>query len=193
MNLLSNQHGFSYILTLTIVMIMGIMLGMVGQSWKSLKQRELEEEMIYRGDLIAEIINQKFDCKNAKKTSGAANLNQFLWPEKSPSGTILDDLVIGKDEACVGKATRKFRLRKSAIIDPMTGKQWQIVKPVGDPTRFAGVMSESTEEPFKKNFSNIYDSKMLDDKKKYSEWQFTWELKQPVTQQPVSQNPVPTK
>ncbi len=73
--------------------------------------------------------------------------------------------------------TRKFRLRPSAAIDPFTNNQWQLVKPVGDATRFAGVVSDSKDEPFRKKFQTIYNSNLLDDKKQYSDWMFTWELK----------------
>ena len=102
-----------------------------------------------------------------------------MWPIESPKGTILDELVTGKEETYIGKPPKKFRLRASAAIDPMTNKQWQIFKPVGDATRFAGVMSDSMEEPLRKSFKSIYDSKLLDDKKMYSDWSFTWELKKP--------------
>jgi type II secretory pathway pseudopilin PulG len=183
--IVANQRGFSYILALTIVMVMGIMLGMVGQSWKSLKQREQEEEMIYRGDQVAEIIYQRYKCM------GLPNINQNLWSINSPNGTILDDLVIGKEEKCPAKngTTVKYRLRSSATIDPMTGKQWKIATPIGDVTRMAGVMSESTDEPYRKSFKNIYDSKLLDEKKQYSDWAFTWELKKTVPQI-QNQNPI---
>jgi type II secretory pathway pseudopilin PulG len=180
MKFVMNQNGFTYILALTVIMIMGIMLGMVGQSWKTIKQRELEEEMIFRGDQIAELVYQKLLCKNANLSQ--ATVNQFLWTASSPNGTVLDDLIIGKEERCTNRTTKQFRLRASAAIDPMTIKQWQIVKPVGDPTRFSGVASESIEEPFRKSFKSMYDSKLLDDKKQYSDWQFTWELKNPVQQ-----------
>lgn len=181
MKFVSNQNGFTYILALTVIMIMGIMLGMVGQSWKTIKQRELEEEMIYRGDQVAELIYQRHLCMGLTPP-------QNLWTiTNSVNGTILDDLVIGKEENCPTKnrIRKKYRLRSSAIIDPMTNKQWQIVKPVGDITRFAGVMSESTDEPFRKSFKDKYDSQLLDEKKQYSDWQFTWELKKSV---PQSQN-----
>lgn len=183
----ANQRGFTYIVVLTVVMIMGIMLGMVGQSWKTLKQRELEEEVIFRGDQVAEVIYQRLMCKNANMAQ--TTVNQFLWISASPNGTVLDDLVIGKEEKCMNGTTRTFRLRKSATIDPLTNKQWKIVKPVGDDTRFAGVASESADEPRRRSFKDIYDSKILDDKKQYSEWTFTWELKQPVTQNPTSNQP----
>jgi type II secretory pathway pseudopilin PulG len=177
MKAIANQNGFTYILALTVVMIMGIMLGMVGQSWKKIKQRELEEELLFRGDQVAEVVYQKMLCGNTGLDPLKAN--QSLWPVNSPNGTILDDLVIGKEEPC-NKSTKKFRLRPSAALDPTTNKQWQIIKPVGDTTRFLGVASVSTEEPLRKTFKDIYDSKLLDDKKQYSDWSFTWELKQNV-------------
>lgn len=179
MKSLANQNGFTYILALTIVMIMGIMLGMVGQSWKTIKQRELEEEMIFRGDQVAEIIYQRLLYMKAGLQP--TQVNQFLWTVSSPNGTILDDLVIGKEETFSGK-TKMFRLRPSAILDPITNKPWQILNPVGDNTRFLGVASNSNKEPLRKSFKSIYDSNLLDDKKKYSEWSFTWELKQELLQ-----------
>lgn len=178
MKLLANKNGFTYILALTVLMIMGIMLGMVGQSWKMLKQRELEDEMIFRGDQIAELIYQKLISKNANLTQ---NTNLFLWPVESPKGTILDELVIGKEETYNNKPPKKFRLRPSAAIDPMTNKPWKIITPVGDTSRFSGVASNSKEEPFRKSFKSLYDSKLLDEKKQYSEWMFTWELKQSLS------------
>src|SRR5665647_872691 len=56
MKTIMNQNGFTYILALTIVMIMGIMLGMAGQSWKTIKQREQEKELLFRGSQIKEAI-----------------------------------------------------------------------------------------------------------------------------------------
>ena len=173
MKTLANQNGFTYILALTVVMIMGIMLGMVGQSWKTIKQRELEEEIIFRGDQVAELIYQKMISKNTN-----LNTNQ-LWPIASPKGTILDELVIGKEETYNNRPSKIFRLRASAALDPITNKPWKIISPVGDVTRFSGVASESSKEPLRKSFKSIYDSKSLDDKKQYSEWLFTWELKKP--------------
>ncbi len=180
MRVISNQNGFTYILALTIVMIMGIMLGMVGQSWKTIKQRELEEELIFRGDQVAELVYQNLIYKNANLNQ---NTNLFLWTVNSPKGTILDELVNIKTETFGNKPPKNFRLRASAALDPITNKPWKIVTPIGDATRLTGVASESTVEPFRKSFKMIYESKLLDDKKQYSDWSFTWELKKPL---PVS-------
>jgi len=180
MRIIANNNGFTYIFALTVVMIMGIMLGMVGQSWKTIKQRELEEEMIFRGDQVAEVINQGYLYKNSNPTQNTEN--QYLWAVNSPNGTVLDDLVIGKEESYMNKPPKKFRLRVSASLDPTTNEQWHIIKPVGDTTRFLGVASDSGEEPFRKSFKDIYDSKLLDEKKHYSDWVFMRELKQTLPQ-----------
>ena len=179
--IMANQNGFSYILVLTVVMIMGIMLGLVGQSWKTIKQRELEEEMIFRGDQIAELIYQKTLCTRV------TDINQNLWMINSPNGTVLNDLVIGKEERCFQAPNKKFRLRPSTIIDPMTNKQWKLESPVGSADRFAGVRSESgsAEKPFRQDFKAMYDSELLNNKDKYSDWAFTWELKKPAVIQTV--------
>lgn len=187
MKKLLNQNGLSYILALTLVVIMGIMLGMVGQTWKSIKQRELEEEMIFRGDQVAEVVYQRLDCKNANMSPGT--VNQFLWPTTGLNGTILDELIAGKEERCMNGRTRKFRLRNSAVLDPITNKQWFLSTPIADTMHFSGVKSESAEAPFRKDFSELYDTTILNNKQKYSDWEFTWELKTPVAVVPVIKKP----
>jgi len=51
-----NQSGFTYITALMLVMVIGIMLGMAGQSWKTIMQREREKELLFRGSQIKEAI-----------------------------------------------------------------------------------------------------------------------------------------
>ena len=176
MKITVNQNGFTYMAVLMVVVIMGIMLGMIGQSWKTAKQRELEDEALFRADQVMELIYQRLLCKNANLSQNT--VNQFLWTVDSPRGTILDDLIAGKEERCMNGTTRQFRLRASAALDPFSNKQWHIIKPVGDETHFLGVASESSEEPFRKSLQSIYNTKQLDEKKKYSDWLFTWDVKQ---------------
>ncbi len=203
MRLISNQNGFTYILALSIVIIMGIMLGMIGQSWKTIAQRELEDELIFRGDQVAELVYQGLLCKNANPTGQLNVENQFivenqlnqvgqlsvesqkLWLVSAAKGSVLDDLVTGKEETCANNTKKKFRLRVTASIDPLTNKPWQIIKPVGDTLHFSGVASDSKKEPFRKSFEGVYDSIALDNRQTYSEWLFTWELKRPMPQNQV--------
>ena len=128
MKYLTNQNGFTYILALTIVMIMGIMLGMVGQSWKTIRQRELEEELIFRGDQVGEVIYQRMLCKKATLPPPLPGGLNFFWPVNSVNGTVLDDLVTnGITENCSGFNNTLFRLRPSAAIDPFTNSKWDFV------------------------------------------------------------------
>ena len=82
MKIIMNQNGFTYILALTVVMIMGIMLGMVGQSWKSIMQREREKELIFRGSQIKEAIenwnNPNYPKKGGKQRHPLMDLKDLL-------------------------------------------------------------------------------------------------------------------
>src|ERR1035438_8599896 len=53
-----NRNGFTYLLALVIIMIMGIMLGVMGQSWKTIVQRDREEELLFRGSQIRDAITR---------------------------------------------------------------------------------------------------------------------------------------
>lgn len=165
-----NQHGFTYLLAMTMVMIMGIMLGMTGQLWKTIMQREREEELIFRGNQVAEAIYQRMVCKQANLNAPPALLNTFLLP-MTPD--VLDTLV-NPDTRCQG--TQRKLLRKSATIDPMTSDRWKLLPAPTDPGRFAGVASTSTLEPFKKGgFPD--ELAALAEQRQYSDWKFTWDLK----------------
>ncbi len=176
-----NRCGFTLPMVMAIIVITGIMLGAVGQSWHTARQREREEELIFRGDQVAELLYQKILCSTSVTgTLTPAQVTSSLWATASANGTVLDELVAGRVERCVNGTTKKFRLRPSATIDPFTSKQFQLVNPVGTNTLLSGAASSGSGEPFKKSFKDTYDSALLDEKKMYSEWQFTWELKQPV-------------
>jgi hypothetical protein len=111
--------------------------------------------------------------------TNAAAMN--LWGVSSANGTILDELVkIGKEENCPNGTKKKFKLRVSASVDPLTNKQWHIIKPIGDTVHFSGVASESKAEPLRKSFADVYDSNRFEGSPTYSDWLFTWELKLPV-------------
>ncbi|WP_243688983.1 hypothetical protein [Geotalea toluenoxydans] len=60
--------------------------------------------------------------------------------------------------------------------DPVTGKEWNIIR---DPNRgILGVASSSDKEPIKQaNFPADYTQ--FEGKKKYSEWEFRWDVTPP--------------
>src|SRR6185369_7194883 len=61
----TNRNGFTFLMAIFMVMIIGIMLGMTGQSWKTIMKREREKELLFRGSQIKEAIE---NCNNPKYT-----------------------------------------------------------------------------------------------------------------------------
>jgi len=141
-----NQQGFTYILALMIMVIMGIMLGIVGQSWKTILQRDREEELLFRGTQIKQAIE--------------------TWYKKRK--TPLRDL---KDLVLDPNSLTKVRYLRRLYTDPMTNKEWTVIS---DPNKgITGVASTSTLKPFKVGgFPD--DLKDLADKKQYSDWRFVY-------------------
>ena len=156
MKIFSNQNGFTYIFALTIVMIMGIMLGMVGQSWKMLMQREREKELIFRGCQIKEAIERWYAQKPGQRAVTPLSDLNFLVNDPHQQQTVQ-------------------RLRR-LYEDPMTGKaDWRIIK---DPNKgITGVASTSDETPIKSDFTDIPSLANLSGRKKYSEWEFVYDPK----------------
>jgi type II secretory pathway pseudopilin PulG len=173
MKIIANQNGFTYILALTIVMIMGIMLGMVGQSWKTIKQREQEKELLFRGSQIKEAIENWYnptyipgggtgsksikpllDLKDLLEGGQQANKKPYLPHTYAAE---LDD----KNPKC---STDCPKLK--VYQDPMTGKNWNIIKCDISSTTNAfcmkfpgtntiiGVASSSDETPFRTDFKD---------------------------------------
>ena len=172
MKAMANQNGYTYILALTVVMIMGIMLGMVGQSWKTIKQREQEKELIFRGSQIKEAIENWY---NPKYISGGGTGSKTVMPLLD-----LKDLLGGNQQA-----NRRPYLPQNYAVplddknpkcapdcarlkvyqDPMTGKEWTIIRgnivngisaiSTGNQGgSIIGVSSKSDETTFKTDFKD---------------------------------------
>lgn len=192
--------GFTYLAALFIIMIMGIMLGMVGQSWTALMKREKEEELLFRGNQILNAIATYYTA-----TKNGAGL---------PRGRVhalsdLKDLLKDKGELTT------TRYISQIYIDPITGKDWNVITgpvKIGNvtfPKGVIGVASTSDAEPLRqKNFADhfgipknstdpvkkilktTYDT--FDDKKKYSEWQFVYGQAAATPTTPGTLNTTPT-
>ena len=145
------NQGFTYIATLMIVMVMGIMLGVVGQSWKTAMLREREEELIFRGTQYKDAITR--------------------WNKPRPGQHIATPLRDLKDLLQDPRSPQTTKYLRKLYQDPVTGKEWNVIK---DPVRgIVGVASTSDAAPLKKGgFPD--DLKELSDKQKYSEWQFVF-------------------
>ena len=151
--LFRSSDGFTYIAALFMVVIMGIMLGAVGQSMRVIIQREKEKELIFRGLQYRDAIER--------------------WSKKGVPLRDLKDLVEPTVSSNIDRS--KDRLLRKLYKDPMTGDgKWKTLPNPPDPIQgIYGVASNSNDEPFKQgNFPEII--KNFEGKKKYSEWEFIY-------------------
>jgi type II secretory pathway pseudopilin PulG len=157
--LLSSEKGFTYFAALFIIMIMGIMLGMIGETWSMIMRRDREEELLFRGKQIKSGID-RYQKAGQLQPGGLKGL----------------DILYKGDDRLPGNPPRYLRKNWN---DPITGKEWQLIK---DPTKgITGVVSSSEQEPLKQaNFPEEF--KEFEGKKKYKEWQFVDKPPQPVGQ-----------
>lgn len=170
MRLIANRCGFTYILALTVVMIMGIMLGLVGQSWKTIRQREREKELLFRGSQIKEAIenwyNPNYTVPGIKRHQPIPLSDlKYLLKDPTSLSTLrylpqsyaveLDD----KNPRCAPDCAKQ-----KLFEDPMTGREWTLIRGTiqGDGTvvvnpdsqtgGIVGVASKSEETPLKTDF-----------------------------------------
>jgi type II secretory pathway pseudopilin PulG len=142
-----NDRGFTYLMALMIIMIMGIMLGMVGETWKTIMQREREEELLFRGTQIMDAIERWNKGANHVKT-----------PLRE-----LKDLVQDPRTLTTTRYLRRL------YNDPMTGKDWNVIT---DPNLgITGVASTSQGKPLKVGGFPA-GLEFLEKKEKYSDWLF---------------------
>jgi Tfp pilus assembly protein PilE len=163
---LKSAAGFTYIAALAIVMIMGIMMGVAGQSWKMIMAREQEAELLARGDEIRAAMKQWYRPSTNKSHNNQVDPGAFALRE-------LDDLCKdprlpnGKKYIRCAYENGRYKLKP----DPITKKEWRVIK---DPNiGIIGVASSSEKEPIKQaNFPKDYID--FEGKKKYSDWEFVW-------------------
>lgn len=164
---LHSSAGFTYLAALVMVVIMGILLAAVGQSWKTLMDREREEELLFRGMQYKDAIARWY------KQPGGTGQRQ------RPALNELDDLLEDPN------MPSKVRYLRTLYPDPLTGEEWVPIKG-GATGGIIGVHSSSEKEPIKKaNFPKGLEN--LEEKKKYSEWQFLYEQTAPPTASPDQQ------
>lgn len=139
-----NSKGFTLIGLAVIIAIMGIVLMTVSRVYSTMVKRDMEEELLFRGDEIKDAIDSYFKYGNTYPR----NFEELL---KDPRG--------------VSSRRHLRRLYK----DPVTNGEWDLIKDKAE--RIVGVRSKSEKEPLKKaNFPEEY--KTFEAKTKYNEWEF---------------------
>ncbi|MBC8019288.1 MAG: hypothetical protein H7X83_12330 [Verrucomicrobia bacterium] len=130
-----NRNGFTFLTAIFMVMLIGIMLGLTGQSWKMIMQREREKELLFRGSQIKEAIenwnNLNYTVPGVAKRTRIHPLNDLKDLLQDPYtltplrylphnyATELDD----KNPKCAPNCA-KLKIYQ----DPMTGKEWTIIR-----------------------------------------------------------------
>ncbi|MFZ3209677.1 MAG: type II secretion system protein [Geobacteraceae bacterium] len=157
-NPLKSSDGFTYLMALVIVVIMGIMLGGIGQSWQRVMKREREEELLFRGNQIRDAIAR--------------------WNKPRPGQHQATPLKDMEHLLSDPRSMTNVRYLRRLYTDPLTNKEWVLIT---DPIKgIIGVASSSEEAPLKQaNFPNEFRD--LEGKTKYSDWRFVY-MPQPPPQ-----------
>lgn len=165
------QHGFALLTVLVMVVLLGLLMGMAGSSWKDLVQRAKEEELFWRGNQYRQAI-EKF----ASARFGGGGLQTY------PAS--LEDLL--RDP----RSPEVRRYLRHLYPDPMTGGDWDLIK---DPSgRIMGVRSSSSLKPFRQaGFPAGYEG--FEGSEKYSDWEFEYTMSSPTQARKPSQAQTPAQ
>ena len=150
-----------------MVALLGLAASMAGQSLGALLQREREAELLWRGQQYRQAIASYYNIRHG---------GQGMYPAK------LEDLL--RDPRSPGVVRHLRRL----YLDPMTGKEWELVK---DPAeKLIGVRSTSELVPFQQaGFPKGLED--LEGKTSYSDWEFVFVPAKNTTQPPPAPGAAP--
>jgi len=112
----TRNNGFTLVGLAVIIAIMGIVLAMVAKVHSTITKRDMEEELLFRGDEIKDAIDAYFKIGNTYPR----NFEELL---KDPRGV-----------------NPKRHLRK-IYKDPITNGEWELIKDKAE--RIIGVKSKS--------------------------------------------------
>lgn len=150
--LFSAERGFTLIVLVFAILVIGMSLGGVGTMWSTAMKREKEAELLFRGDAIRKAIQSYHSLTNNRE-----------YPRS------LDDLL--KDPRSL---TPKRHLRKlyRDIMSP--DGEWELI--LNDTGGIKGVRSKSKDEPIKKAwFPDAYRS--FETASTYNDWKFVFEAR----------------
>ena len=154
---LNNQRGAILLMVLVSITLLGLMAGIAGSSWQTIVQRAKEADLLWKGNQIRRAIESYYTASNAQATVPGA------FPLE------LEYLILDPRFLEVRRHLRKI------YMDPMTGKEWDIIK--GPNGQVIGVKSSSHKVPFKQDgFSEANQS--FRGQQSYKEWKFIYQPRQ---------------
>ncbi|MDD2700757.1 MAG: type II secretion system protein [Sideroxydans sp.] len=143
------QFGFTYLILLALIAIMGVMMMAAGQVWHTVQQRDKEQELLFVGNQFRQALNGYYEHSPERAPRYPMQLEDLLKDPRYPS-------------------TRRY-LRK-IYRDPISGSdQWGLVR--GADGEIYGIHSLSEEMPIKKGNFTLAD-KNFEGKEHYADWVF---------------------
>lgn len=119
------DHGFTYIMLMIAIVVMGVAMSVAARQWKTMVQRELELDLLAKGIEI----------------QGAL----ALYSASKKAGRVMPGEVYPPTLAELTKQPKPF-LRK-VYLDPMSRAEWELLRaPTGG---IMGVRSRSRSKPIK--------------------------------------------
>lgn len=167
-----NRNGFTFLMAIFMVMIIGIMSAYTGKTWTMVMKREREKELIFRGSQIKEAIenwyNPNYTVNGVKWVGPPKPLMDLRHLLENPNVPGLKYLPQSYDAKLDSKNPKcdpdcaEYKIDQ----DPVTGKKWEIIRGnlgAGQPVAASsgvqngpiiGVASTSEETPLKTDFKN---------------------------------------
>lgn len=124
--ILFDQRGFTYLMLMAAIVLMGVSATVVGKQWKVTMQRDQEAELLFRGNRIKAAIEAYAADYEVRKATR---------PNRYP---------LSLKELTEKKPTRYLQV---VYKDPITGEDFELIK-VGKEIR--GVKSRSKDRPLNK-------------------------------------------
>lgn len=155
------------------IMVIGLMLGLTGQTWSQVMQREREEELFFRGDQYRRAIESYYTTSPGGQGAYPNSLEDLLQDPRS--------------------AQTKRHLRK-LYLDPFTNEAFEVVGAGGNVEgasdagqalgKIKGVRSTSSKTPFRQDgFPEEYIT--FQSAPSYSSWEFSYTPTKVLPQQGV--------
>ncbi|ABA87854.1 type II secretion system pseudopilin TklG [Syntrophotalea carbinolica DSM 2380] len=142
-----SERGSTLLMVLAAMVILGLTLGIAGNSWKNIVQRDREEELFFRGDQYRRAIVSFHNAWG-------------VYPKQ------LDELLMDRRALHVRRHLRRL------YSDPMTGAPFELVRDGAG--RIHGVFSADNARPFRRQgFPPEYET--FGKAGSYRDWKFVFE------------------
>ena len=143
----NGQQGFSYVMLMMAIVVMGIAMSVAARQWKTMVQRELEADLLAKGIEIQSAL--------------------ALYSSSMKSGRIMPGEVYPQTLGELTKQPKPFL--RNVYGDPITHGEWDLVRsPAGG---IMGVRSKSKSKPIKEREFPLA-VRHFEGKRAYADWIF---------------------